>query len=75
MKEGQPPVNIESFGGQHTDKLHHVPNEIITGDDPFHNHKLIYLDLCLDLELIKSDTKQETINGDHQYYHYQCHDD
>ena len=41
FKDGQPPLKLEAYGGQHPEDLHHVMNGIITGDDSFHHHQLI----------------------------------
>ena len=54
LKEGQPLVKLEASGGQHPEDIHHVLNEIIPGDDPFHHHQLIKSEWCIDLELIQS---------------------
>ena len=54
VKEGQYPVKPEVSGGQHLEDHHHVLSGRTPGYGPFNHHQLIYLEWCLDMELIQS---------------------
>ena len=54
LKEGQPPVKPEPYGGKSSEDYHHILSGKIPGDGPFYHHRLIGLEWCLDLEQIQS---------------------
>ena len=75
LKKRQPLVNPEAFRGHHQKDHHRVLSRRFTGYGPLHNHQLILLEWCLDLEQINSYIKMETMKGEPQHNQIQLNDD